>query len=112
MLLAGLVHADWNIVAKKSGGDARFVFFTSVCLMLVWAPLGLWLGWQVVPLWSRTAWLAVLASGVLHVVYFVTLLHGYRRADLTVVYPLARPWHEALGLSCLRQLRRCCWGFG
>lgn len=90
VLLAGVVHAGWNIVAKKSGGDARFVFFTSICLMLVWAPLALWLGWHAVPLWSRTAWLAVMASGVLHVVYFVTLLRGYRQADLTVVYPLAR----------------------
>jgi drug/metabolite transporter (DMT)-like permease len=32
----------------------------------------------------------VVASGVIHVFYFVTLLRGYRRADLTVVYPLAR----------------------
>ena len=31
-----------------------------------------------------------MASGVLHVVYYVTLLRGYRKADLTVVYPLAR----------------------
>ena len=32
----------------------------------------------------------VVASGVLHVVHYVILLRGYRKADLTVVYPLAR----------------------
>jgi len=90
VLLAGVVHAGWNIVAKKVGGDARFVFFTSIWMMLLWAPLGLWLGWDAVPHWGASQWLAVLVSGVLHVVYFVTLLRGYREADLTVVYPLAR----------------------
>jgi drug/metabolite transporter (DMT)-like permease len=29
-------------------------------------------------------------SGVLHVFYYVILLRGYRKSDLTVVYPLAR----------------------
>ncbi len=43
ILLAGLIHAGWNIAAKKAGGDARFAFFTSVLMMLVWAPLGWWL---------------------------------------------------------------------
>ncbi len=30
------------------------------------------------------------ASALLHTLYFITLLRGYRKADLTVVYPLAR----------------------
>lgn len=90
IVLAGLIHAGWNIVAKKAEGDARFAFFTSVLMMLLWAPLGWWLGRDVVPTWGRTEWALVVASGVLHVIYYVTLLRGYRKADLTVVYPLAR----------------------
>ncbi|MGL4437370.1 MAG: EamA family transporter, partial [Giesbergeria sp.] len=38
IILAGLIHACWNIAAKKAGGDARFAFFTSVLMMLFWAP--------------------------------------------------------------------------
>lgn len=90
IVLAGLIHAGWNIVAKKAAGDARFAFFTAFLMMLVWAPLGWWLGRTEVPRWGATEWRFVLASGVLHVVYFVVLLRGYRKADLTVVYPLAR----------------------
>jgi drug/metabolite transporter (DMT)-like permease len=90
VLLAGLIHASWNIAAKKAGGDARFAAFTGFVLMVFWAPLGLWLGWQQVPLWGRTEWVFIGASGVLHLVYYLTLLRGYRKADLTVVYPLAR----------------------
>ena len=90
IILAGLIHALWNIAAKKAGGDVRFVAFTALLMALIWAPLGLWLGWGVVPRWGATEWSLVAASGVVHVFYYVILLRGYRASDLTVVYPLAR----------------------
>lgn len=90
VVLAGMIHASWNIAAKKAGGDARFAFFTSVVLMTVWAPVGLWAAWGVLPGWGWTEWSLVALSGVLHVLYYIVLLRGYRKADLTVVYPLAR----------------------
>ncbi|WP_415794912.1 EamA family transporter [Comamonas aquatilis] len=90
IILAGLIHSGWNIVAKKAGGDARFSLFTSVFNALIWLPLGWWLGKDVVPSWGGMEWVFVTASAVLHVFYFVVLLRGYRVADLTVVYPLAR----------------------
>jgi drug/metabolite transporter (DMT)-like permease len=90
VVLAGFIHACWNIAAKKAGGDVRFVAFTSVVLMVFWAPVGLWVGWQQVPVWGLLEWTLVLASALLHIVYFIVLLRGYRKADLTVVYPLAR----------------------
>ena len=90
VVLAGLIHAIWNIAAKKAGGDVRFAAFSALLMMVVWAPLGLWLGWSAVPLWGATEWALVATSGVVHVFYYVVLLRGYRKSDLTVVYPLAR----------------------
>ena len=90
VILAGLIHASWNIAAKKAGGDARFAGFTGLVMMLFWAPLGIWLGIDEIPFWGRTEWLLVAASALLHTLYYITLLRGYRKADLTVVYPLAR----------------------
>lgn len=90
VVLAGFIHASWNIAAKKAGGDARFAFQSSVFIALIWAPLGLWLAWSEVPGWGARQWAFIGVSGVLHVLYYVVLLRGYRRADLTVVYPLAR----------------------
>ena len=90
IILAGLIHSGWNIVAKKAGGDARFSLYVSVFNALIWAPLGWWLGKDAVPGWGWMEWGFVTASAVLHVAYFVVLLRGYRVADLTVVYPLAR----------------------
>ena len=90
VVLAGFIHACWNIAAKKAGGDVRFIAFTSVVLMVFWAPVGLWVGWAQVTAWGLQEWGLVLASALLHIVYFIVLLRGYRKADLTVVYPLAR----------------------
>ena len=90
VVLAGFIHASWNIAAKKADGDVRFVAFTALVLMVFWAPVGVWVGWRQVPLWSAMEWALVLASALIHVGYFIVLLRGYRKADLTVVYPLAR----------------------
>ena len=90
VILAGLIHAIWNIAAKKAGGDVRFATFTGLLMALIWAPLGIWLGWDVLPTWGRLEWGFVVVSGILHVLYYIALLRGYRKADLTVVYPLAR----------------------
>jgi drug/metabolite transporter (DMT)-like permease len=90
VILAGLIHASWNIAAKKAGGDSRFAIFTSLVMIVFWAPLGIWLGVQQVPAWGWTEWLLLCASAVFHTLYYIVLLRGYRKADLTVVYPLAR----------------------
>ena len=90
VVLAGLIHASWNIAAKKAGGDVRFAAFTALVTMLAWAPVGLWLGVDQIPRWGPLEWSLVAASAVVHTFYFITLLRGYRKADLTVVYPLAR----------------------
>ena len=90
VLAAALLHALWNVVAKKTGGDARFALMAALLLLVVWAPLGVWAGWQALPRWGAVEWTVLLASAVVHVVYFTTLLRGYRLADLTVVYPVAR----------------------
>lgn len=90
ILLGAVIHAGWNIVAKKAQGDTRFTFFSGLLMAVVWTPLALWLGWDVVPTWGLTEWAWMAASGFVHWVYFVCLLTGYRKSDLTVVYPLAR----------------------
>jgi drug/metabolite transporter (DMT)-like permease len=90
VILAGLIHALWNIAAKKAGGDVRFAGLTALIMAVVWAPVGIYVGWDVVPSWGWQEWSFIALSGVLHVLYFITLLRGYRKADLTVVYPLAR----------------------
>ena len=90
VMVGALIHALWNIAAKKAGGDARFTFFSGIIMAVFWAPLALWVGWGVVPQWGWREWAMMAVSGFVHWVYFVCLLTGYRKSDLTVVYPMAR----------------------
>lgn len=90
VLVAALLHATWNIVAKKSGGGRHFAAMGAMMISVLWSPLGLWLAWQAVPHWGWHEWALVSGSAVAHLVYFNVLLAGYRASDLTVVYPVAR----------------------
>ena len=90
VLTGALIHALWNIAAKKAGGDSRFTFFAALIMFVFWSPLCVWLGWNVVPTWGWLEWTVIAISGLVHWVYFICLLTGYRKSDLTVVYPVAR----------------------
>lgn len=90
VLIGALAHASWNLVLKKTGGDDRLSFFSTVFASVLWAPLALWLGWHIVPTWGLKEWLIILGCSLVKWIYFLTLMTGYRRADLTVVYPTAR----------------------
>ncbi len=90
VLLAAVFHAIWNIAAKRAGGDSRFALVSALWVVVLWAPVALWFGWDELPRWGWSQWAAVGASAAVHLLYFNTLLRGYREADLTVVYPVAR----------------------
>lgn len=90
VLVAALLHALWNLVAKKSGGDHRFAFLTALGVTVLWAPAAWWFGADELPRWGRAEWGVLAASALVHVAYYLALLRGYREADLTVVYPVAR----------------------
>ena len=91
VLVAAVLHAVWNVAAKRvEGGSRVFVWCYATAGALLWLPVGLVLlardGWQDVP----QLLLASAVSGLLHNVYGIVLNTGYARADLSVVYPTAR----------------------
>ena len=90
VLGAALLHAAWNIAAKKSGGGDAFMLMGALMVGVLWAPLALWVGWHELWTWGPPQWAFVLATTLVHLLYYRSLLAGYRHADLTVVYPVAR----------------------
>ena len=90
VLAAALLHAVWNLAAKKWGGGTHFVFSCALGVVVLWLPAVLWVGLDELPGWSLLAWGFVAASAVVHLAYFNCLIAGYRASDLTVVYPVAR----------------------
>lgn len=90
VIAAALSHAIWNVVAKSVGGDARFALLSSLLVCGLWLPPAMWFAWDAIGQWGVAEWGILGASAVVHSSYFLTLLRGYRAADLTVVYPVAR----------------------
>jgi drug/metabolite transporter (DMT)-like permease len=92
VLTGAVLHATWNLSAKRAaGGDnVAFVFLMSLVSVALVLPFGL-VVWSVdPPTLGLLPWIAIMASGVVHGVYFLLLQQGYRYGDLSVVYPVAR----------------------
>lgn len=99
VVLAASFHAGWNFLAKRAGSGSEFVWLFAVGSAVLYAPLAV-----AAALWQRPRLgplegLFMAGSGVLHLGYFVLLQHGYRKADLSVVYPVARSTGPALATT-------------
>lgn len=91
VLTAALLHATWNLAAKRvTDGRVAFIWLYVVASAVIWIPVGV--AWVVAtgerPVW---AWLWTAAvSSALHIVYQLVLQRGYAEGELNLVYPLAR----------------------
>jgi drug/metabolite transporter (DMT)-like permease len=90
VLAAALVHASWNLLAKRSGGGAIFVLlFDLVSIAVYLPPAAIDFAIERPPIGPvELGFMA--GSGVLHAAYFVFLQRAYRAGDLSLVYPVAR----------------------
>jgi drug/metabolite transporter (DMT)-like permease len=90
VLLAAFTHATWNLVAKTASHSTHFVWLYSMASLALWTGPVLWAvssaPWPSGP----QPWLALAATSVLHLAYSLSLQAGYRAADLSLVYPIAR----------------------
>ena len=97
VVLAAFVHASWNLLAKRSAAvGPPFVFAYTLMSAVLYAPWVAWVLWHEGMRWSWPVAGCLVASGALHLVYSLCLQRGYRVADLSVVYPVARGSGPAL----------------
>ncbi|MBU9346056.1 DMT family transporter [Burkholderia multivorans] len=91
VLAAAVAHAVWNLASKYKREDTLvFVWAYSCASTLLCVPIGIVQivkGQQTID-WQLAAGAAV--SAALHIVYSLALQAGYDRAELGVVYPVAR----------------------
>jgi len=90
VLAAAFVHATWNLLAKRVGGGAPFVWLFGALSALLYAPLALAVLVIQRPRLGPVELGVVVGSAVLHIGYYLQLQRGYRVGDLSLVYPLAR----------------------
>jgi drug/metabolite transporter (DMT)-like permease len=88
--IAAVAHATWNLIMKAAGtSGTRFLWLTFVVATIAVAPFGIASLDQVGPQLPLLLLLA-LGSGILQIAYFLALQRGYRKGDVSIVYPLAR----------------------
>jgi drug/metabolite transporter (DMT)-like permease len=85
VLIAALLHASWN--AMLHGNRDRFLSMTwmSIAIAAVATLVVLFTPWP-----ASAAWPYIVASGLVHIVYNMSLVRAYRRSDLAEAYPIAR----------------------
>ena len=85
VLVAAFIHALWNLIVVQSRDRTATTVIVIAFGALVALPLAL-LRWHVEP----QAWPYIFLSSALELVYFVLLVAAYERADMSLVYPIAR----------------------
>ena len=90
VLAAAGAHAAWNLLAKRAGGDAVFVWLCAVAGAVLWAPVAVVIVAVSTSSIDVGAVPLLLVTALLHTAYYLALQASYRRGDLSFVYPVAR----------------------
>ena len=90
VLVAAVLHATWNLCAKRAGGGLPFVWLVGTVICSAYVPVLIvyWLWKHPSITWTDAAWIA--GSGGLKTGYSLFLQRGYRTGDFSLIYPLAR----------------------
>lgn len=86
--LSGMLHAVWNLFAKRSGHPLVFLWsfqWVAVVAFLPWAWVAM--AHQAIPV---RGWVFLGMTATLHGIYVILLARTYAAGDLSQVYPLMR----------------------
>ena len=87
LMLAGMGHALWNLLAKRSEHKLVFMILAVITGVLLMTPFALVrLGAPIPPL----GWVCIVASGLIELIYYFLLGAAYTQGDMSLVYPIAR----------------------
>jgi drug/metabolite transporter (DMT)-like permease len=90
VLAAAFCHAIWNLFVKRINGGPELVWLFSVISVALYLPLSIFIVTTQTLQFGVHAVAFTLGSALLHLAYFLLLQQGYRRGDLSLVYPIAR----------------------
>jgi drug/metabolite transporter (DMT)-like permease len=94
VLAAAIFHSAWNALTKQARDHFAFLCLAVGLASVVFLPITLWgLPPGGVP---ASAWPFVVATVLLHALYFYALGRSYRSGEFSLVYPIARGLGVAL----------------
>ena len=92
VLLSAVLHAGWNLAARKASGDLRTVWLGLWlgCGLLIPAVIAVVLREGLGDLLQLPAFSCVIATGLIHGIYFRLVAAMYQCGEISLVYPIAR----------------------
>jgi drug/metabolite transporter (DMT)-like permease len=104
VLAAAVLHATWNLYAKRASGGMGFVYLVGVVNVALYAPfVAAYCLWRR-PVMTESAVLWIMGSGLLKTAYSLFLQRSYKTGDFSLIYPLARgtgPVLSVIAAVCL-----------
>ena len=99
VLAAAFCHATWNFFVKRIGGGPELVWLFSAIAVVIYLPVAIYIFVTEQPVFGFWEIVFILGSAALHLGYFLLLQQGYRKGDLSLVYPTARATGPFLSTS-------------
>jgi drug/metabolite transporter (DMT)-like permease len=87
VVAAACLHPLWNLAVKRVSGNLGVLWLGLGAAALALAPIALYIAWQA---FDPAGLPYLVTSGLIQAAYVGLLAAGYRRGELSVVYPLAR----------------------
>jgi drug/metabolite transporter (DMT)-like permease len=85
VLFGAMLHASWNAVLHGNRDRSLSMTWMSIAIATVATLIVLSRSWP-----ASACWPWIVASGLVHILYNVSLVRSYRRNDLALAYPIAR----------------------
>ena len=89
VLVSAFTHAGWNLIGKNENPNPLFflwaLFWGNLLLAPIVCPVI-----KLVPSFPSRIWVPLVAGGLFQSLYYAGLSAGYRKGELSVVYPTAR----------------------
>ena len=84
-LAAAFVHALWNLLLARARDPEAATAVALVVAVVAFAPVSVFV-WGL----EREVWPYLVVTSCLQLLYFSLLITAYRKAEVSVVYPVAR----------------------
>ena len=96
---AAVCHATWNFYVKRINGGPELIWLFSLVTCILFFPAAFYVFATVETQWGWVEIGFIVGSSLLHIAYFLCLQAGYRRGDLSLVYPTARSTGPLLSVT-------------
>ncbi len=90
VLSSAFTHALWNYLSKRAIGGLTFIWIFGVIEVVFFFPIFLFTVYRENVVIGGIELVMLFGSAMLHLIYFTSLIRGYKVGDLSIVYPFSR----------------------